>query len=60
VNYRQPNFIGVRSRDALYCFFGRNAFGQPVALSIHMFADGVDADRAKHDWRRALAATLDA
>jgi hypothetical protein len=58
VNYRQPNFIGVRSSDALYCLFGRNAFGQPVALSIHSFADGVDAERAKRDWQRALAASL--
>jgi hypothetical protein len=56
VNYRQPNFIGVRSRDALYCFFGRNAFGQPVAVSIHSFATDVDAEQAKRDWQRALAA----
>jgi hypothetical protein len=56
VTYRQPNFIGVRSSDALYCFFGRNAFGQPVAVSIHSFADGVDAEQAKRDWQRALAA----
>jgi hypothetical protein len=58
VYYRRPNFIGVRSNDALYCFFGRNAFGQPVAMSIHSFADGVDAERAKRDWQRALADSL--
>jgi hypothetical protein len=58
VNYRRPNFIGVRSDDTLYCFFGRNAFGQPVAMSIHSFADGVDAERAKRDWQRALADSL--
>jgi hypothetical protein len=58
VNYRRSNFIGVRSRDALYCFFGRNAFGRPVAMSIHSFADGVDAERAKRDWQRALADSL--
>jgi hypothetical protein len=58
VNYRRPNFIGVRSDDALYCFFGRNAFGQPVAMSIHSFADGVDAERTKRDWQRALADSL--
>ena len=58
VNYRRANFLGVRSSDALYCLFGRNAFGQPVAMSIHSFADGVDAERAKHDWRQALADSL--
>lgn len=56
VSYRQANFIGVRSSDAPYCFFGRNAFGRPVAVSIHSFADGVDAEQAKRDWQRALAA----
>jgi hypothetical protein len=58
VNYRRPNFTGVRSSDALYCFFGRNAFGQPVAMSIHSFTDGVDPERAKRDWQRALADSL--
>jgi hypothetical protein len=57
VTYRQPNFVGVRSRDALYCFFGRNAFGRPVAMSVHSFAGGVDAEQAKRDWQRALTAT---
>jgi hypothetical protein len=58
VTYRQPNFVGVRSSDALYCFFGRNAFGRPVAMSIHSFADGVDAEQARDDWQQALAAAL--
>jgi hypothetical protein len=58
VNYRRPNFIGVRSSDALYCLFGRNAFGQPVAVSIHSFADGVDAEQAKRGWQQALADSL--
>jgi hypothetical protein len=58
VNYRRPNFLGVRSSDALYCFFGRNAFGQPVAMSIHSFAGGVDAERTKRGWQRALADSL--
>ena len=40
VDYAQPNFIGVRSADGLYRFFGRNAFGMPVGLSHHLFAAG--------------------
>ena len=35
VDYVRPNFVGIRTADALYCFFGRNAFGGPVALTIH-------------------------
>jgi hypothetical protein len=58
VDYRRPNFIGIRTGDALYRFFGRNAFGSPVGMSIHSFAEGVDADEAKRRWQRALAAAL--
>ena len=35
VDYATPNFIGVRSADGLYRFFGRNAFGMPVGLGHH-------------------------
>jgi uncharacterized protein YndB with AHSA1/START domain len=59
VDYRQPNFIGVRTSDALYRFFGRNAFGSPVGMSIHSFVEGVDAEQTKREWQgwleRALA-----
>jgi hypothetical protein len=29
LDYVRPNFIGVRTSDALYRFFGRNVFGAP-------------------------------
>jgi uncharacterized protein YndB with AHSA1/START domain len=58
VDYERPNFLGVRSADALYCLFGRNAFGSPVGMSIHMFADGVDAEQTKRAWRRWLDTAL--
>jgi hypothetical protein len=58
IDYLRPNFMGLRTADALYCFFGRNAFGAPVAMSIHMFADGVDSERARHAWRDWLATAL--
>jgi hypothetical protein len=57
VDYLQPNFIGIRTVDALYGFFGRNAFGQPVAMTIHAF-DGRDPDQAEQTWRRFLATAL--
>lgn len=57
VDYLSPNFMGIRTADALYCFFGRNAFGMPVALTIHAF-DGRDPDQAEQAWQRFLATAL--
>jgi hypothetical protein len=58
VDYLRPNFIGVRTSDALYRFFGRNAFGAPVGMAIHMFGDGVDADALKRNWQQWLNTAL--
>jgi hypothetical protein len=57
VDYLRPNFMGIRTADALYCFFGRNAFGMPVALTIHAF-DGRDRDQAEQTWQLFLATAL--
>ena len=54
VDYAQPNFIGVRSADGLYRFFGRNAFGMPVGLSHHLFAADVDKDKTQLAWQSWL------
>lgn len=43
VDYATPDFLGVRTSDALYRFFGRNAFGSTVGMSVHHFGSGVDA-----------------
>ena len=56
VDYAHPNFLGIRTADALYRFFGRNAFGMPVGMVVHMFADGADADAAKAAWQDWLNA----
>jgi hypothetical protein len=49
VDYADDKFLGVRTGDALYRFFGRNAFGGPVGMSIHHFGD-VDVDAATRAW----------
>jgi hypothetical protein len=49
IDYLNGNFLGVRSGEALYRFFGRNAFGGPVGMSIHHFGD-VDVDKATEAW----------
>ncbi|MGH3856843.1 MAG: SRPBCC family protein [Pseudonocardiaceae bacterium] len=51
VDYSTPHFIGLRTADGLYRFFGRNAWGMPVGLSLHLFADDVDQDKTEHAWR---------
>ena len=56
IDYLTPQFIGVRTDDGLFRFFGRNAFGSVVGLSAHMFRDGVDAARSE----AALKTWLDA
>ena len=58
VDYLRPNFMGIRTADALYCFFGRNAFGGPVALTIHLFGNGVDPDKIKQSWQQYLDTAL--
>ena len=54
VDYVGPNFLGTRSDDGLYRFFGRNAFGGPVGLSIHLFGDDVDVEAVTRDWQHWL------
>ncbi|HWF52295.1 MAG TPA: hypothetical protein VG294_16765 [Solirubrobacteraceae bacterium] len=58
IDYVRPNFLGVRTPDALYRFFGRNAFGAPVGMSIHAFADGVEPDATKKRWEQWLHTAL--
>jgi hypothetical protein len=52
VDYRNPYFIGLRTDEALYRFFGRNAFGAPVGISVHHFgeADQQETQKAWQAW----------
>ncbi len=58
IDYQRPNFLGIRTADSLYCFFGRNAFGGPVGMSIHVFREGVDPADAQQSWERWLKTAL--
>ena len=55
IDYTTPEFLGVRTADGLYRFFGRNHFGSVVGMSAHLFVDGVDAAERE----AALKAWLD-
>lgn len=56
IDYSTPEFLGVRTADGLYRFFGRNHFGGVVGMSAHLFVDGIDATASE----AALKAWLDA
>jgi hypothetical protein len=55
VDYVTPQFLGIRTPDGLYRFFGRNHFGGVVGMSAHLFGNGVDAATRE----QALKAWLD-
>jgi hypothetical protein len=58
IDYLQPNFLGIRTADALYRFFGRNAFGAPVGMSIHLFTGDANPERTTQEWQQWLNTTL--
>jgi hypothetical protein len=55
IDYSTREFLGVRTTDGLYRFFGRNHFGSVVGMSAHLFVDGIDAPARE----AALKAWLD-
>jgi uncharacterized protein YndB with AHSA1/START domain len=57
VDYVSPNFIGVRSGDALYRFI--YGFDGTVMVGHHLFADGADQARAEDEWRTWLTRSFD-
>ena len=49
IDYLTPHFVGIRTSDAMYRFFGRNAFGAQVGIAMHLFGDGSGASDAADD-----------
>jgi hypothetical protein len=54
VDYLTPAFLGVRTPDALYRFYGRDAWGWPVGVAHHLFGEDVDAAAAGAAWQSWL------
>jgi hypothetical protein len=55
IDYSTPEFLGVRTDDGLYRFFGRNFYNGVVGMSAHMFVDGgVDAAASEAALKRWL------
>jgi hypothetical protein len=44
IDYSTPEFLGIRTAEGLYRFFGRNHYGGVVGMSAHLFVEGVDAE----------------
>ncbi|MDQ3578193.1 MAG: SRPBCC domain-containing protein [Actinomycetota bacterium] len=54
VDYLTEHFIGIRGENALYRFYGREAWGGPVSAAHHLYAADVDANEAHAAWQRWL------
>ena len=54
VDYLTPHFVGLRSADALYRFYGRDAFGSTVDAAHHLFSPTADAAQATTAWQEWL------
>jgi hypothetical protein len=52
VDYVSPNFLGVRSDDAVYRFI--YGFEGSVMVGHHLFSEGVDQAEAEEAWRSWL------
>jgi hypothetical protein len=50
VDYATPHFLGIRTGDALYRFFGRGTWGMPTGMSAHLFAENADGQRTADAW----------
>lgn len=50
VDFSNEHFLGLRTSDAMYRFFGRNAFGAPVGMTVHDFSGSGDSDAAAKAW----------
>lgn len=59
VDYASDAFLGVRSADALYRVYGRDAWGWPVGIAHHLFAGGIDRAASERAWGDWVAGVFD-
>ncbi len=55
VDFANQNFLGLRTADAMYRFFGRNAFGAVVGMTVHDFSGSGDPGATAKAWSGFLA-----
>ena len=50
IDYLTPAFLGVRTTDALIRVYGRDLWGWPVGVAMHLFADDADGPTTTKAW----------
>ena len=50
VDFSNEHFLGIRTADAMYRFFGRNAWGAPVGMTVHDFSGAGDSEATAKAW----------
>jgi hypothetical protein len=50
LDFSNQHFLGLRTADALYRFFGRNSFGAPVGMTVHDFSGSGDSEVTAKAW----------
>jgi hypothetical protein len=50
VDFANENFLGLRTADTMYRFFGRNVFGAPVGMTVHDFSGSGDSASTAKAW----------
>ncbi len=55
LDFSNEHFLGLRTGDALYRFFGRNFFGAPVGMTVHDFGGAADSAATATAWGGFLA-----
>ena len=50
VDFVNENFLGLRTAEAMYRFFGRNAFGAPVGMTVHDFSGHGNSEETARAW----------
>jgi uncharacterized protein YndB with AHSA1/START domain len=58
VDYLSPNFVGVRTVDALIRFHGRAPIGMAVAVSHHAYVEEIDSAATARAWESWLASAF--
>ncbi|NMH98930.1 SRPBCC family protein [Pseudonocardia acidicola] len=53
-DYVGPDFLGVRTGNALIRFHGRSGLGMPVAVAQHVYSGDVDGKQIERTWRSWL------
>ncbi|MDQ0822820.1 hypothetical protein QFZ79_000560 [Arthrobacter sp. V4I6] len=50
MDFANEHFLGLLTADTLYRFFGRNAFGAPVGMTVHNFSGRGDSGAMAKAW----------